>query len=202
MRRLPLESLLQSAAELHLLSRILSEGGVVAIPTDTFYGLAANPFSEEGVRRIFEIKSRDDGKSLPVLFSARTQLVGLGVTEEAEKLDRFFDIWPAPLTVVFQIQEPIAASRGRRTLAVRLPAAEKIRSLLDQTGPLTGTSANRTGDSEIDDPDDIEKLFVRSLDVLVDGGVTPGGKPSTLVDAATNPPSLLRAGAFAWPLKP
>ncbi|MCA1580349.1 MAG: threonylcarbamoyl-AMP synthase [Acidobacteria bacterium] len=198
MQRFEIENLLSSADELRRLSRILAAGGVAAIPTESSYGFATNPLDDAGVRRVFEIKGRDDGKPLLVLFAKRSQLAALGVVEDST-LERFFEIWPAPLSVIFRLREPIAASRGAKTLAVRIPAAGRIRALLNETGPLTGTSANRSGESSLDDPCRVEALFGANLDALVDGGVTPGGKPSTLIDATRDPPALLRAGAFAWP---
>lgn len=107
-------------------------------------------------------------------------------------------IWPAPLTVIFPIREPIAASRGGRTIAVRLPASKKLRDLLSLVGPLTGTSANRSGEEPLFTPAMVESEFRREIDLLVDGGKTPGGKPSTLIDATREPPVLLRQGAYPW----
>jgi L-threonylcarbamoyladenylate synthase len=154
-----------------------------------------------GVKRIFDVKGRDERKPLPVLFGLRLQLERLGVDAAPEKLDDYFQIWPAPLTVIFPIREPIAASRGLLSLAVRLPAAAKLRTFLSAVGALTGTSVNRSGSPPIERPDTVETLFRRDIDVLVDGGVTPGGKPSTIVDATVDPPVVLRAGAFPWPGK-
>ncbi|MEP6770003.1 MAG: L-threonylcarbamoyladenylate synthase [Acidobacteriota bacterium] len=198
MHRFRLDDLLSSADEMRQLSRILAGGGVAAIPTESSYGLATSPLDESAVRRVFEIKGRDDGKPLLVLFAERSQLAGLGVLEGPE-LDRFFDIWPAPLSVIFRIREPIPASKGTKTLAVRMPAIEEIRVLLRETGPLTGTSANRSGESPLNDPAQVEASFGANVDALVDGGVTPGRVPSTLIDATTDPPALLRTGDFGWP---
>lgn len=179
---------------------LLGHGGIAAIPTDTFYALAADPFSAAGVKRVFEAKGRDDGKPLPVLFGARPQLDRLGVEEPDEKIDRYLAIWPAPLSVVLRLRVPIAASRGLSSLALRLPAAKKVRILLASAGALTGTSVNRSGSPALDNPDAVEALFRRNIDILVDGGKTPGGKPSTIIDATTDPPALLRPGAFPWPM--
>lgn len=199
MRRLPLEQLLASSEELSRLRRVFAGGGVAALPTETFYALAADPTSERGVSRIFEIKGRDDGKPLLVLFSSRAQLEALGVRARSEVLDRLFRIWPAPLTVVLPLRTPIAASRGSATLGVRMPAAPAVCSLLDSLGPLTGTSANRAGAPPLADPEAVGAAFGEDLDVLVDGGPTPGGAPSTVVDATRDPPEIRRAGALRWP---
>ena len=148
------------------------------------------------MERIFRIKGRDDGNPLPVLFATRLDLEGLGVTADPATLEIYFSVWPAPLTVVFPIRAPIAASRGASTLGVRLPASRPLRDLL-----LTGTSANRSGSPPLSDPDEIEAGFRREIDFLLDGGRTPGGFPSTLLDATRDPPVVLRPGAHAWPGK-
>lgn len=198
MRRIRLEDLLGSPEEISRLRDLLDRGGVAAIPTDTFYALACDPGSERGVSRVFAIKGRDDGKPLPVLFSSRDDLERLGVEVAPPLLRRFFALWPAPLTVVLALRAPIAASRGSRTLALRIPGEERVGRLLEQVGPLTGTSANRSGHPPLDDPDDVARELGEEVDVVLDGGRTPGGQPSTLVDATVDPPRVLRAGAFAW----
>jgi L-threonylcarbamoyladenylate synthase len=201
MRRIPIDDLIASPEELRKLRDLLAHGGVAAIPTETFYGLAADPLNETGVRRIFRTKGRDDGKPLPVLFGAPAQLEALGVAAAPDRLEHYLRIWPAPLTVALPLRAPIAASRGLSSLAVRLPASKRLRTLLRMTGPLTATSVNRSGSPAMSDPDEIEELFGRNVDVLVDGGKTPGGKPSTIVDATVDPPTLLREGAFVWPMR-
>jgi L-threonylcarbamoyladenylate synthase len=192
-------SLVSSSAEIAQLRLLLRRGGVAAVPTETFYALAADPFNADAVERIFRIKGREDGHPLPVLFANRLDLEGLGVTADPGTLAVYFAVWPAPLTVVFPIRAPIAASRGVSTLGVRLPASRPLRELLAAVGPLTGTSANRSGSPPLCDPDAVEAGFRREIDVLVDGGQTPGGHPSTLLDATREPPVVLRRGAHAWP---
>jgi len=172
---------------------------VLAIPTESSYGLAADPRSERGVRRVLEIKGRDAGKALLVLVAGRPQLEGLGISASASTLDRFFALWPAPLTVVLPIRKPLPASCGGSTLAVRVPALARLRAVLEEIGPVTATSLNRAGEAPCVDPDAAARRFRGELDLLVDGGRTPGGPPSTLLDATEDPPRVLRAGAFPWP---
>jgi hypothetical protein len=95
---------------------------VAAVPTETFYGLAADPTSAAGVERVRALKGRDGSKPLLVLFASRAQLAPLGVSAGADALDRYFAIWPAPLTVVLPIARPIPASLGALSLGVRMPA--------------------------------------------------------------------------------
>jgi L-threonylcarbamoyladenylate synthase len=187
-----------SAEQLTDLRAMLAGGGVAAIPTETFYGLATNPKSEGGVRRLVEAKGRDDSKAMPVLFASREQLAHLGVTAGAELLDRFFAIWPAPLTVVLPIERPIAASRGLPSLAVRMPGTRPLILLLESIGAVTGTSANLSGEPPLDDPDAVAAILGGRIDILVDGGATPGGLPSTILDAMVDPHVILRKGAYRW----
>jgi tRNA threonylcarbamoyl adenosine modification protein (Sua5/YciO/YrdC/YwlC family) len=198
-RRIAIHDLLGSVEEVGKLAARLALGGVAALPTETFYALAADPLSETGVRRVREIKRRDDGKPLLVLFGARRQLEPLGIAAPRERLDALFRLWPAPLTAVLPLRAPIAASLGSPTLGVRLPAHEWLRELLARTSAVTGTSANRAGEEPCTRADEVAQLFGEEIDVLVDGGRTPGGAPSTLVDMTVEPPRVLRAGAYPWP---
>ena len=191
--------LLASEEKLAELAALLRGGGVAAIPTDTFYALAADPRSAEGVRRVFEAKGRGERKPLLVLFADVSQLDTLGVAASAADLQPYFDAWPAPLTVVVPLRAPLPASVGQPNLGVRVPAHEPLQRLLARLGPLTGTSANPSGQRARVDPAEIAELFEKDIDVLVDGGWAPGGLPSTLVDATVDPPRLLRAGAWPWP---
>lgn len=199
MRRISIEALSSSREEILRLRGLLDAGGVAVVPTETFYGFAVEPRSEEGVRRVMDAKGRDGGKAFPVLFRDADHLRALGVTASEESLAPFFEIWPAPLTVVLPLRQPIAASRGASTLAVRIPAQARLRRLLASTGPLTATSVNRSGSPPLDDPDAIAAAFGDEIDLLIEGGKTPGGAPSTILDATQNPARVLRAGAFAWP---
>ena len=199
MNRIHLEELLRSPREIARFRALLSDGGVAAIPTETFYALAANPTSEAGVARIFRAKGRDDGKPLLTLFSERSHLVSLGIVADATTLDHFLRIWPAPLTVVLPLRRPIAASRSAPALGVRMPADAAVLRLLSAVGPLTGTSANRSGRPALSDPDAVAAILAPDLDLLVDGGPTPGGDASTVIDATVTPPVVLRPGAIRWP---
>jgi L-threonylcarbamoyladenylate synthase len=198
-RRIRIEELLSAPEETAWLADTLRRGGLAAIPTETFYGLAADPQSETGVGRILAMKRRDAAKPLLVLFGAARQLAGLGVAAPAATLDRYFSIWPAALTVVLPLAAPIPASRDAFSLGVRMPAHPSLRELLARVGPVTGTSLNRSGEPPCEEADEAARQFPGEIDVLVDGGRTAGGLPSTLLDATVEPPLLLRAGAYPWP---
>jgi L-threonylcarbamoyladenylate synthase len=198
-RRIAIDELLGSVEEVGRFAARIALGGLAAVPTETFYALAADPLSETGVRRVLDAKGRDERKPLLVLFGARRQLEPLGIAVERERLDALFRIWPAPLTAILPLRAPIPASLGGATLGIRLPAHERLRELLARTMPVTGTSANRSGEEPCARADEVARLLGGQLDVLVDGGRTPGGEPSTLVDMTVDPPRVVRAGAYAWP---
>lgn len=199
MHRVPIATVQSCGRAVDELAAALAAGIVLAIPTESSYGLAADPMSERGVDRVLAVKGREPGKPLLVLCAGRSQLDRLGIAAGAGLLDRFFAIWPAPLTVVLPLTRPIPASCGAPSLAVRVPAHEGLRAVLAGIGPVTGTSLNRSGQPPCADPDEIVRLFEGEVDVLVDGGRTPGGAPSTLLDATVDPPRVLREGAFPWP---
>ncbi|MFI5167284.1 MAG: L-threonylcarbamoyladenylate synthase [Thermoanaerobaculales bacterium] len=176
--------------------------GVTALPTETFYGLAVTPGDGAAIARLAEIKGRPSEKAFPVVGASLAQLETL-VEIADEWRARLLASWPAPLTVVLP-----CVRRGRRsaTLAVRVPNHGLLRDLLAEVGPLTATSANRSGAPALDDPSAVARELGRELALLLDGGRAPGGLPTTLVDLSVEPPRLLRAGAFvpprAWRAEP
>ena len=181
------------------LSAVLLAGGVIIYPTETFYGLGAAAFSRKGVRAVYRLKRRERSKPLSVMASDLEMVVRL-----AEVIPPSFRIlaeefWPGPLTLVLaaaaEIPPFLRSSAG--TIAVRIPPAGWIRKLVRSISqPLTATSANLSGGREISNPDEAGRLFFRKTEVIVDGGNTPGGPPSTLVDLTGDRPSILRAGAI------
>ena len=190
LRRITLNTLLESPPSVAELRDVLARGGVAAIPTETFYGLAASPWSAEGCARIVAMKGRPEQKALPVVAAAAIDLDSLGIGAPREIVERFASLWPAALTVVFATREPLACTAGERSVAIRVPAHPKLRRLLASTGPLTATSANLSGEPALASPDLVFAAFGNAVDVLVDGGETPGGLPSTIVDARFDPPAL------------
>jgi L-threonylcarbamoyladenylate synthase len=179
------------------LQALLARGGVLAIPTESSYGLGADPRNPAGVEAIYRIKGREAGKPLPVVVSGREQLAGLGVDPNLYIVERLFEHWPAPLTAVLPISRPLPASAGESRLAVRVPAHEALRELLAALGHgLTATSANRSGGEPILDPAAAAELLAGEDAMVVDGGVLPGGPPSTLVAIEEDGLKVLRTGRF------
>jgi L-threonylcarbamoyladenylate synthase len=175
---------------------VLSRHGVVAVPTETFYGLAVDPHDREALSRIYRAKNRASDKALSVVGASLGQLEALVEIREPWRA-RLDAVWPAPLTVVLPARR--ALSGAAATLAVRVPAHDLLRRLLFRVGPLTATSANVSGGTPTVDPAEVERVLGARLDLLLDGGRTPGGSPSTLLDCTVEPPIMLREGEWDPP---
>jgi L-threonylcarbamoyladenylate synthase len=176
---------------------LLRRGGVLAIPTESSYGLGADPRSPAGVETVYRIKGREAGKPLPVVVADRAQLGGLGIDPGLPILDALFACWPGPLTAVLPLAQPLPASAGGNRLAVRVPGHAGLRTLLAELGHgLTATSANRSGGEPILDPAELPELLAGEEAVVVAGGVLPGGPPSTLVAIEGSGPVVLRTGSY------
>ena len=179
--------------DLEHLAAVLLRDGVALLPTDTIYGLHCLATSERGVEAIAAIKGRDADKPFVVLASSVDQITMIGARIEERTARLLENIWPAPLTAVINLIEPIAASRGARTLAVRIPDLDWLRDLVSRTGPLASTSVNRSGEPPIQSIQELSFALQRSVDALLDAGPLEG-KPSTIVDFTQNEPRLIREG--------
>ena len=180
---------------------LLRDGGVGAIPTDTLYGLAVNPFDAAAVNRLFTIKHRATDKALPLVAADGAQVcAALGTWSPlAERLAAVF--WPGPLTLVMPAPATLGTdvTGGTGTIGVRVPAHDVTRALCAAAGTLlTATSANITGRPATADPNVVAIEMGACLDLLVDAGPSPGGLPSTIVDVTGTEPRLIREGALAW----
>jgi len=189
---LPLDS---SNDVLETATRLLCQNGVLAMPTESYYALGARACDEEAVHRVCMIKGRRDNKPILVLISNRPQLTQLvtDIPRAAQVLmDRF---WPGPLTLVFRAARdlPHGLTQGTGTIGIRQPARSDVLRLLHHVGPLTGTSANRTGHSPMRTAEDVLAELGEDVDLILDGGETAGGLPSTLVDI-TGAVRLVREG--------
>jgi len=182
------------------LRAVLDRGGVLAIPTESSYGLAVDPRNAAGVEAVYRIKARERGKPLPVVVATVGQLRLLGVDPESPEVELAARYWPAPLTMVLPLlltSAPLPAAARGGSVAVRIPAHDGLRRLLAELGPLTATSANPAGEAPALDPAELVALLAGHDAVIVDGGRLPGGPPSTLVALdADGTPRILRAGAF------
>jgi L-threonylcarbamoyladenylate synthase len=196
MIRLPFSEALHLPLATAAVREALAVHGVVALPTETFYGLAVDPHDDAAVARVFTIKGRDEAKALLVVAGSLAQADRLVVLEPRRRA-ALATLWPAPVTVVLPTRAPLAAAAG--TLALRIPAQALLRTLLARVGPLTATSANRSGAPPCDTADAVAATLGTELDVLLDGGTTPGGATSTLVDWTGDRPVVLRQGTWILP---
>ena len=181
--------------------RAIRRGGVIAMPTDTLYGLAVDPFRSEAVDRIFAVKGRAAERGLPLVAADVEQVTTCigALPPLAERLASRF--WPGPLTLLLVAPAtlPPALGGGTASVGVRVPAHAVARALCRACGcPLTATSANMSGAAPSASPDDIARTLGGRIDVLVDAGMAPGGPPSTIVDARGDAPLLVRQGAILW----
>ena len=179
----------------------LRRGGVVAFPTETFYGLAVDPRSAPAVKAIFDLKKRGRDQPLPLIASSVDQIVDhVGrLTGLAERLASRG--WPGPLTLIIQASprlcEDVHLSTGK--VAVRVSADPVARALAHAAAhAITSTSANISGEPPSSTADHVAASFGAGIDVLIDAGATPGGLPSTIVDVTGDLPVLVRAGAVPW----
>jgi L-threonylcarbamoyladenylate synthase len=180
---------------------VVARGGIVGFPTDTLYGLAADPRNPEAVARVFEVKGRAAGEALPLIAAdlAQVEKAAGRLPRLARRLAARF--WPGPLTLVIDAAPAIAPAvhGGTGTMAIRVPDHPVARGLASAVGfPITSTSANPAGEPAPSRADDVALLLGARLDLLLDGGPTPGGLPSTIVDARSERPRLVRAGAIPF----
>ena len=177
----------------------LSSGGVVGIPTDTLYGLAANLFDETALDRIYQIKGRPQKLALPVLISNTDQLemVSDEISKISLKLARQF--WPGPLTLVLPKKDTVSyiATGGLNTIAVRIPNHRVPLAIIEELGfPITGTSANLSGNPDLMPLESVERELGDHLDCLLKCGPPPLGMASTVVDVSSSEITILRDGVI------
>ena len=178
---------------------VLLRGGLVAFPTETFYGLGANATDREAVRRVFQMKGRPESKPLLVLVDSvkMAESLALEVSDLARHL--MAACWPGPLTLVFRAapELPVELTAGTGTVGIRVPAHPIALGLVRAAGlPVTAPSANPTGAEPPTTAEHVRRFFEGSIDLILDGGPTPGVRPSTILDVSVSPPRLLREGAL------
>jgi L-threonylcarbamoyladenylate synthase len=187
-----------------LAARALRAGEVVAIPTDTVYGLAAAISRPAAIDRLYSIKSRPTEKAIPILLSGRRELhqVSTGVSDTAAHLALCF--WPGALTLIVPAQPylPVRvtsnSSDGTRTVAVRVPNSRLARAIIAAVGgALAVTSANRSGEEPALAAEDLAGLGGAHPILVVDGGRAPGGVPSSVVLTTGSTPVVLREGGIS-----
>ncbi len=178
-------------------SEVILSGGLIAYPTDTVYGLSANPFQEAALEKIFTAKGRDFNKAIAILVGEMEQLslVSTGFTESAKVLARKF--WPGALTLVVPIAPGLPGIISPfSTIGVRMPDHPFAISLLRSLGPLATTSANISGQPDATTANQVLSQLEGRVDLILDGGTSPGGVPSTVVDCCQPQIRILRQGGI------
>lgn len=201
MLRLVVDATAPEQGALARAAETIRAGGIVVLPTDTLYGLAADPFSERAVRRLFAIKSRPSARAVPLIAADAAQIEAQlgGLPPLARVLAARF--WPGPLTLLVPAPETLAAgiAGGTGRVGVRVPDQAVARGVCRASGRLlTATSANISGRAATDDPAAVAASLGAEVDMMLDAGQTRGGPPSTIVDVTGDEPSLVRDGAISW----
>ena len=179
---------------------MLKKDGVVAYPTDTVYGLGAAMNNLKAVERIFEVKGRPKGMALPLLVADREQIkkIAVNIPETAWQLiDKFM---PGGLTIILQKADTVAdiITAGNKTIGVRIPDHPVPIALIKGLGqPIVGTSANLSGQPSALTAEEVARQIGGSVDMIINGGRSPGGVESTVVNLSGTKPVILRAGAIS-----
>lgn len=175
--------------------RILRSGGLVAFPTDTVYGLGALAFDAGAIARIYRAKGRSESKAISVLLADLQEMRRIARRPSASALKLARRFWPGPLTVVVRANPSLPQELSHTdTVGLRIPDHPVALALLKSGGPLAVTSANRSGGRSPRTAQEVVEAIGDQIDLILDGGVTPGGVPSTVVDCTSNPVKVLREG--------
>ncbi len=179
-----------------LVKSLLHTNRVVAFPTETFYGLGVDPFERRAVEQLLELKGSRDGKPILVLIGERKQL-GLFTPALSPATEALIEAcWPGPLTLVLPAAPslPENLTGGSGSIGVRWTSHRRLAALLRVVGPMTGTSANRSGAAPANTAEEVEAALGAAVDLILDGGRTAGGLPSTVFDVRP-PLRMIREGA-------
>lgn len=182
-------------------AKIVSEGGVIAFRTDTFYGLGVDPFNATAVAKIRELKGREENKPILLLLSDAS-VADRFIADRSEAFEQVAKrFWPGPLTIVgVAVSDlPPEITAGTGTVGVRVPADEDVRELVRVCGgALTATSANPSGREPARSAHDVAEYFADGIDLVIDGGEVTATEPSTVLDVTTTPPRVVREGAIRF----
>ena len=177
----------------------ISNNQIVGIPTETVYGIGVNPYSQEAVDKIFELKGRDGDKPLSILVSSYYDLQKLDIVSTIPEVVELY--WPGPLTIVVETTKEFADGVGTKnpfSIGVRVPDNELAIELLKITGPLAVTSANRSGENDITSDIEAEKIFGKDISQYIEGA-SVHGSGSTIIDFRVEGGEILREGPLKWP---
>ncbi|MCY4402934.1 MAG: L-threonylcarbamoyladenylate synthase [Candidatus Poribacteria bacterium] len=176
----------------------IKSGGIIAIPTDTVYGVGADPFNVEAVQKLYTIKGRPEDKPIPLVLGTVED-----VKQVAQNLTGYFyhlteKFWPGGLTIVVEAKNLLPQlTAGGTTVGLRIPNQLILLEILQKFGsPLAITSANISGQPAATSPDEFGEELTSKIDYIVDDGKTPGPIPSTVYDISVSPPQVRREGVI------
>ena len=178
---------------------LINSGGLIAFPTDTVYGIGASAFQFDAIERIYQVKGRSSLKAIPILLgnAAVADQITTPFSSITRKLAETF--WPGPLTLVVPLLSSLPPNLSPTpTIGLRVPDHEFTLRLLQETGPLAATSANLSGEPSALSADEVQSQLGGKLDLILDGGESPGGMASTVLDCTAEKPVLLREGPLTW----
>lgn len=179
--------------------RLLRAGRLVALPTDTVYGICAHGLMPSAIQRIFAAKGRPREKAIPLLLADAAQMEKVAQDIPALAYELAAAFWPGGLTIVLlrKPQVPAVLTAGGPSVALRVPNHPLPQEIIRRLGaPLAATSANRSGGPEPLTAQDVNREIGKEIHLILNGGRVPGGVPSTVVDLTAHPPRLLRQGAI------
>lgn len=190
-----------AAAALERAAAVLRGGGLVIYPTDTLYGLAVDPRLPRAVAKLLSAKGRPAGRALPLIAATLEQAADDMAVLSGVSLRLAARFWPGPLTLIAEARAGLApgVADDRGTVALRVPDHAVARGLAAALRfGVTSTSANPSGGEAAQTAEGAAAGFGDDVDLVLDGGPSPGGLPSTIVDARDDPPRLVRAGAVSF----
>jgi L-threonylcarbamoyladenylate synthase len=177
----------------------LKSGGIIAVPTDTVYGLGADPFNAKAVQKLYTLKGRPEEKPIPLILGSV-----VNVEQVAQNLPGFFfhlteRFWPGGLTIIVQSKNLLPQlTAGGTTVGLRIPNQPLLLQILqDFGGPIAITSANLSGEPAATSPQEFSDELSAKIDYIVDDGQTPGPIPSTVYDISVSPPQMRREGVIS-----
>ncbi len=179
--------------------KILKKGGIVAYPTESFYALGIIAYNEAALKRLYQLKKRPVEKAVPLIIGNKDVLKSIvkSIPQQAEELMKKY--WPGPLTIIFDAEDnlPKLLTGNRNKIAVRIPGKSFALHLARAANfPITATSANISNKPPAQSAEEVINYFGENIDLVVNGPKTPGGEPSTIIDATISPLKVLRKGSI------
>jgi len=178
---------------------LIESGGLIAFPTDTVYGIGVSVFLASAIDRVYEVKARSMQKAIPVLLGdpQTAEQITPPLSPIVKRLGKMF--WPGPLTLVVPLLPSLPENLSPTpTIGLRVPDHPFTRAMLQETGPLAATSANRSGDPSALTAAQVQSQLGTQVDLILDGGRSPGEVASTVLDCTGDKPVILREGPLPW----